>query len=264
MARPTSFVSVLAALLLGAPLAGCGAGPAPTTTPAATATQAPATSPSTAPSKAASAFTLTVVPATSVGRTIPGAKVVFLVTVSGTASDGPVEITAQAPNATTTIEPAQLVPGVVGEVTLVAKDCSCDSTQVGIEIAATRAGARQTETRTLELVSGTDDWKADADAHLAPFITWLAANRPDLGITAATKWEGTPGSWVLVVNHYLYFSTDWELNLAWHVMIAPDDWSRIALRKRGSEVAPSLAFEISSVSGGTAPHEIAPPEAVWR
>jgi hypothetical protein len=205
-----------------------------------------------------------VLPATSVGRTIPGARVVFLVTVSGGAADGPAKITAQAPNATTTIEPAQLLPGVVGEVTVVPRDCTCDATQVGVEIVATRAGVRTTETRTLELVSGTDGWASDAATHLAPFITWLAANRPDLGITPKTTWEGTPGSWVLVVNHYLYFSTDWELDLEWHVMIAPDDWSRMSLRRRGSEVAPSVAFEISSVSGGTAPHEIQPPEAVWR
>jgi hypothetical protein len=77
-------------------------------------------------------------------------------------------------------------------------------------------------------------------------------------------WEGVPGTWVLIVEHYLFFSTDWELDLSWHVMIAPDDWSEIDLRHRDSELAPSLAFKIDSVSANDAPHEIAPPEAVWR
>jgi hypothetical protein len=47
-------------------------------------------------------------------------------------------------------------------------------------------------------------------------------------------------------------------------MSPPDDWARIYLRRRWSEVHPSRAFEISSVSSGAEPREIAPPEAVWR
>lgn len=47
-------------------------------------------------------------------------------------------------------------------------------------------------------------------------------------------------------------------------MIAPDDWARIYLRQRWTETTPSAAFEISSVSAGGDPREIAPPDAVWR
>lgn len=251
---------MIVAIVLAASTAACG-GSTPSATPAASPTAVPS---QTLPSASGIPFTMQVVPAMSIGRTIAGARAVFLVTVSGAPSDGPVEISAQAPNTTTSIEPAQLLPGVVGEVTVVPKDCTCDSTQVGVEIVAIRDGVRQAETRTMELVSGTDDWAADAATHLAPFIEWLATNRPDLGITDATTWEGTPGSWVLVVNHYLYFSADWELDLEWHVMIPPDDWSRIVLRKRWTEVAPSVAFEISSVAGKAEPKETDPPDAVWR
>ena len=42
------------------------------------------------------------------------------------------------------------------------------------------------------------------------------------------------------------------------------DWSQIALRHRGTELTPSLAFKIDSVSGNTTPHEITAPDAVWR
>jgi hypothetical protein len=94
------------------------------------------------------------------------------------------------------------------------------------------------------------------------FTKWLAAERPDLGIDPDTQWQGTPGGWVHVVNHYQYFSETWELGLDWHVIVPPDDWARIHLRRRWTEATPSAAFEISSVSGGSAPHEIEPPESV--
>lgn len=263
MAGLRASAAVWATLILAAFVAGCGPG-APTSSPSSVASRAPVATSTAAPPASAGTYTLQVVPATSIGRTIPEARVVFLVTVSGAAADGPVEITADAPNTRITVEPAQLVPGVVGEVTFVPADCKCESVNVGVTITAERNGVRQVETRTLELASGTDTWAAEAAAHLAPFVTWLETDRPELGITSKTAWDGTPGSWVLIVEHYLYFSTEWELDLEWHVMVPPDDWSRISLRKRGSEVAPSLAFEISSVTNKTEPKEIEPPEAVWR
>lgn len=248
------FLSVMASIALATALVGCGPGASPSPSPTG----------SPAPPSASVDFSMTVVPAQSVGRSIPGAHVVYLVAVSGSPTDEPVRIRAQAPNAKTTVEPELLAPGVVGEVTVVPIDCTCDQTMVGVTITAERGAVSRVETREFELVSGTDDWADEAATHLAPFITWLAANRPELGITEQTTWTGTPGAWVLIVEHYLYFSDDWELDLEWHVMVPPDDWSRISLRKRWSETAPSLAFEISSVAGATAPHEIDPPDAVWR
>lgn len=255
MTRPRSFVPIITSVVLAASAAACG-GPGSTANPGPTATSGP--------SAPAEAFTLEVQPAQSTGRTIGGAKAIFLVTVSGTPSDGPVQITASAPGATVAIEPNPLTPGVVGEVTIVPAPVTADEVLVDVSIAGTRGEVVRTQDRTLTVVPGQDDWAADAAAHLAPFISWLETNRPDLGITAQTEWAGTPGSWVLIVNHYLYFSAEWELDIEWHVMIPPDDWSRIYLRKRFSEVAPSVAFEISSVSGATAPHEIEPPDAMWR
>lgn len=54
------------------------------------------------------------------------------------------------------------------------------------------------------------------------------------------------------------------MTVAWHNMIPPDDWTEVHLRKRGVDTAPSLAFRIKSVKGATAPHVVAPPEAVVR
>jgi hypothetical protein len=219
--------------------------------------------PTVAPTGSPVDFDLEVVPAMSVGRTIGGQQVVFLVSVGGSAADGPVEIAATAAGASVSIEPQPLPPGVVGEVSVVPAAVDSD-VELEVVITATRGGTEKRESRTLAMAPGDDTLRPEADQHLDPFVAWLATTRPELGIDEQTTWEATPGSWVLVVNHYLYFSEAWEVGLDWHVMIPPDDWSRIYLRRRWTETRPSLAFEISSVAGGSEPHEIAPPEDVWR
>lgn len=220
--------------------------------------------PTTGPSpSAASALTLEVVPINSVGRTIGGQPVVFLVKVDGHGSSEAVDVTATAPGATVTIEPQPLPPGVVGEISVVPASVVAES-DLEVRITARRGVIEKTETRTLAMVPGEDFLRAEATEHLDAFVAWLAIARPELGIDGSTTWEATPGSWVLVVNHYLFFSPDWEVDLEWHVMIAPHDWSRIHLRRRWTETTPSLAFEISSVAGRDEPHEISPADAVWR
>lgn len=220
--------------------------------------------PSPSPTAGATVFELDVQPTTSVGFTIPGSTFMFLVSVSGAPADGPVTISAEADGASVAVEPASLPPGTVGEVTVVPEPVTGDEVPLEVTIHATRGGIAREATRTITVQPGTDELGPEAADHLAPFITWLAANRPELGITAETTWEGTAAPWVLIVSHYQYVSNDWELDLAWHVMIPPDDWCRIALRRRWVEATPSLAFEISSFSRQSVPHEIAPPDAVWR
>jgi hypothetical protein len=61
---------------------------------------------------------LEVTPRALVGRTIGGQRVVFLVTVSGSPADGPVDVAAEADRASVTVQPVSLLPGVVGEVTV--------------------------------------------------------------------------------------------------------------------------------------------------
>ena len=54
------------------------------------------------------------------------------------------------------------------------------------------------------------------------------------------------------------------MTVAWHNMIPPDDWSEIHLRRRGVDVAPSIAWRQDSVDGATEPREVEPPEVVVR
>jgi hypothetical protein len=198
-----------------------------------------------------------------VGRAVPGQRVVLLVTVSGTDSGGEVTITAEAPGASVSVAPEAQSAGTVGEVTVVPEPVTAERA-VEVVILASRGGTERRATRTLTVSPGEDTLAPEAAVLMRRFAEWLAAERPDLGIDPDTKWQGTPGGWVLVVNHYQYFSETWELGLDWHVMVPPDDWARIYLRRRWTEATPSAAFEISSVSGGSAPHEIEPPESVWR
>jgi hypothetical protein len=219
--------------------------------------------PSQSPSAPVAEFTLEVTPTDSVGRTIGGQRVVFLVTVSGSPADGPVDVAAEADRASVTVQPVSLLPGVVGEVTVEPEPVAQDM-DVAITISAYRGGVEDHVDRSLGMSPGEDGLAAEARAHLAPFLGWLDQVHPELGIDERTDLEGTPGSWVLVVAHYQFHSEEWEIGLAWHVMIPPDDWARIYLRRRWSEVRPSRAFEISSVSSGAEPHEVDPPGAVWR
>jgi hypothetical protein len=240
-----------ALLLAGMVVAGCGSGPPASDTGQPTA------------SAAGIDFTLDVLPHTVAGRAIPGAPVVLLVTASGDPSEGNVALTAEAHGATVTVEPADLPPGTVGEVTVVPDAVSAEVT-LDVTILGSRGGIEHERTTSVPVAPGEDTIGPEAAALLARFTEWLAAERPDLGVGPDTEFEGDLGGWVLVVNHYQYVSEDWELGLDWHVMIAPDDWARIYLRHRWTESVPSAAFEISSVSGGATPHEIDPPESVWR
>jgi len=238
-------------------LSACTTAPSPTAAP-------PSVNPS--PSSQPSAgvdFTLSVLPELFVGKAIGGQRVLLLVTVSGAPADGPVDVSASAAGAVAMVAPARLSPGTVGEVTVIPAPVTAEQELV-VTITATRGGVERTAERTVGMFPGEDSDAGTAAEHLARFIPWLAANQPELGITAATSWQGTPGGWVLVVTHYQYLSTDWELDIAWHNMIPPDDWVRINLRHRGTESAPSVAFEVSSASANSTPREIPPEPAVWR
>lgn len=209
-------------------------------------------------------FTLQVVPHELKGFAIAGQEVHYLVTLSEGAGSEPVEVSATAENADVTVEFPELTEGRVAEVIVTPEAGSTDTT-VEVTIEGKRGSLTQEEKRTFEVIEGVDDRQERAEELLVPFIEFFAAKHPELNITEETQWTGTMVSpqW-LVVSHYLFFSPEWELHLEWHIMVAPSDWARVDLRKRGSEVAPSLAFEIPSVSQPTEPVPMEVPTEVWR
>jgi hypothetical protein len=197
---------------------------------------------------------------------IAGQHFVYLVTITDEAQESelPVHISATAPGAEVVIYHQDILEGQVAEVVVIPAPASI-GTAIQVTITGTRGTATDEKVVGFEVAEGEDDRQEYAEELLTRFVSWLATNHPELGITEDTAWNGTMVSPVwLVVSHYLFFSEQWELHLEWHVMVAPYDWARIDLRRRFDELAPSYAFEISSVSAASEPIAIEVPETVWR
>lgn len=243
-------------------------------------------------------FDLSVSPS-QVDDVIPEQHVVLLAAVDDPVGGGPVRVSASVPDeledlVDVTVQPEEVAPGSLAEITVVPHDVTTDNdgptpmdmvtvplpdgtvvsmpppigpgaTIVLLEVTGERDGAQRTAWVPIQVSGGEDTLEADATRLRDRFVTWLQAERPDLGITGATEWTPTiVKPHILVVPHYLFLSDDWELHLTWHVMIAPDDWSRITLRPRGS-LAATEAFEIPSVSDPAAvPRPIELPDELDR
>jgi hypothetical protein len=213
-----------------------------------------------------SAFSINVTPEQLNGHSIAGQHCVFLVTMTdeGQESELPVSISAQAPGAEVVIYHEDIFVGEVAEVVVIPAQASIGKT-IKVTITGNRDSASDEKVVSFEVIEGEDDRQEYAEELLDRFVPWLATNHPELGITDDTEWDGTMVSpqW-LVVSHYLFFSEEWEVHIAWHIMMSPDDWARIDLRHRFDELAPSCAFEISSVSATSEPIPMEVPDAVWR
>jgi hypothetical protein len=248
---------LVAALALGA----CGSSTSPSPSPTPTAPPDPSPSP-------AADFAIDVSPPDEPAASrmaIPGSRYCFLVLVTDPAGGTTaVDITATADKAAILdITPASLAPGVVGEVCVAADPTDVETTG-SVTITASRGGMTTTVTRSLPVFPMADERAADARPHFERWVAWLAAEHPELGVTAGAPYEPVFVSTLLVVSHYSYWFEDWEMTVAWHNMIAPDDWSEVHLRRRGVDVAPSIAYRQDSASGGTEPREVEPPEVVVR
>jgi hypothetical protein len=221
-----------------------------------------------------SAFHINVIPETPVQingdpvfkYSIAGQHFVFLVTITDEAEECelPVTISAKAPGAEVVIYYRDIFEGEVAEVVVIPTLASVGQI-IEVTITGTRGNASDEKVASFEVAEGEDDRQEYATELLDKFVSWLATNHPELGITENTAWNGTMVSPVwLVVSHYLFFSEEWELHIEWHIMVPPYDWAKIDLRHRFDELAPSYAFEISSVDATSEPVAIEVPETVWR
>jgi hypothetical protein len=211
-------------------------------------------------------FHINVIPQQLNGDSIAGQHCVFLVTITdeGQECGLPVRISAKAPGAEVVIYYEDIFEGEVAEVVVIPAQESIEKT-IKVTITGTRGRQMVKEVVSFNVVEGQDDRQEYAEELLGRFVSWLAVNHPELGITDATAWNGTMVSPVwLVVSHYLFFSDEWEAHIYWHVMIPPYDWARIDLRHRFDELAPSYSFEISSLNATSLPIPIEVPETVWR
>lgn len=239
-----------------------------------------------------SAVPVRVVPA-RVSDTIPGQRVVLLVTVEDD-SGGTLSLTATAPGFDVFVEDALPTSGQVVEITVIPTmgepplgavpirpqpvdpidpveppvDPDYVPSQenvVPLTITVTSGDESTWLVVPVHVSPGVDDLESAARGHLEPFLVWLAAEHPELGLDPSTELTPTiVRPHILVVSHYLFFSAEWEIGLTWHVMIPPYDWARIYLRPRDS-LSPTMGFEISSVSAPDAvPVEMEPPAEIDR
>ncbi len=97
------------------------------------------------------------------------------------------------------------------------------------------------------------------------FVNYLSTNHTNFKINESTIWDDLgSAAQILVVEHYLFRSTHWEMELARHATIAPHDWVKIYLRPRSS-LFPNWSGQISSWSSGNyTVTEIEPPDEIYR
>ena len=199
---------------------------------------------------------------------IPSQKCLFLVTIEENQTiqgSKPVNISATSPDCQITVFPQTISSGKVAEVIIIPTETEVGK-NVTVIIEGERDGFKQRKTVTLEVIeeeAREETLGPEAVGIRNNFTEWLSTNHPELGITSETAWTGTVvNPLILVVMHYMFLSEDWEMYVTWHVMIPPYDWTRIYLRHRYNQTAPTYAFEISSIQEHSQPQSIEVPDWV--
>lgn len=200
-----------------------------------------------------------------VNGAFPGAELMLLVAVTSE-DDSPVTLTANAGDAPATIEPSEIRPGEVAEVSIVPAP---GMESLAVSVTGVRGKVERTVVEETPVVPDTDQLGPEARQLMAVFSAWLADERPEFGITPTTELEGNAvAPMLLVVTHYMFKTDAWEIGLAWHIMIPPDDWAEIYLRPR-DEAVPTVAFRLASrqaafADGVVEISEVEPPAEVVR
>jgi hypothetical protein len=185
---------------------------------------------------------------------IPGERVVFLVMIEDFYPDqGPIELRVEATGArvdqSTVTTPAN---GEIAEIAVELDESGANAT-ASVEFIVDSCAAEQ---RTIGIMDWEDTREQEAEPYFERWVAWLEAEHPELGITSATEWESEFVMPVLIVSHYAYWNADWEMVVSWHVMVPPDDFTEVRLRRRGVESYYETAFRQDSFADETQPHEI--------
>lgn len=180
---------------------------------------------------------------------LPGEPVILLVAVEDdVAGGGPVELAATSiGGAAASVEPTSISPGELAEVTVVADEVA-EERDIEVTVTARRGDEERQASKTIVVMPGQDELGPTATEMLGLFLPWLAEQQPELGIGPETELTGmVVAPRLLVVSHYAFLNEDYEIGLAWHIMIAPDDWADIYIRPRDA-LRPTAAFRLSSWS----------------
>jgi hypothetical protein len=182
-----------------------------------------------------------------VNRLIPGRRPLAL--VSAAAGEG--ERSALAGRSslagmTVSFEPDTLAPGDTVEVWVSVPAVSEDAPfTVTVEVGE----GEETQTLTVDAtaVPGADDVAETARDIASVFLGRLTGSVPGLPVDTSGLVGGTPVAGLLVVTHYAWFTEELEIGLAWHIMVAPDDFAELYIRPRDQQV-PTHTYRINSWS----------------
>ncbi len=164
-----------------------------------------------------------------------GGGVYLLNIVPGADLTGDVAITVSADKTLG----AQLTTAIVnGQITITELTLSPTArAALGIHYITVTA-SNQTHQESIQLEAELLNWgilsMGTATEKQGEFIDWLGDEHPELGNFSSMQWDmyGTyPG--IKIVEHYTYLGDEWEFRICFHVMIPPDDWSQMSLRRRG-------------------------------
>jgi hypothetical protein len=137
-----------------------------------------------------------------------------------------------------------------------------------IEVTLTITGSEIGVTRNSAYIKIVD-WTSTVTAEIIEirdrFVEYLEENCTTFQINESTSWDAFGNApMILIVEHYLFKSEYWEMEISRHVTIQPHDWVKIYLRPRRS-LAPIWSGIIKSWgSGNHTIDEIEPPEEIFR
>ncbi|UCD63855.1 MAG: hypothetical protein JSW34_00055 [Candidatus Zixiibacteriota bacterium] len=143
---------------------------------------------------------------------------------------------------------AQLTTGLLNAESAITELTVSPTRQVPLGLhVVTVTAENQTHQQSLELEVEVFNWGIlsmnKAQETLDQFTDWLSDEHPELGNFANQRWElYSTYPLIKIVEHYTFLSDDWEFRICFHVMIPPNDWSKMWLRPRG-EWEPVLAAQ---------------------
>ncbi|HAS04869.1 MAG TPA: hypothetical protein DCR71_03815 [Dehalococcoidia bacterium] len=177
-------------------------------------------------------------------------------------------ISATAENAYISVGPKGISEGYVAEVVVVPDEGTAGSI-IRVRVKAEWQGYSDTETITLnvqEKPESLEELTSEAISIRNTFISWVATNCPELGISLDESWYGTvvyPNT--VVIKYFLFFSEKWEVGIRWNTSTSSVDWAQMYIRLRTAQFTPSQSFEIDSLSATNKNiYEISPHSMVWR
>lgn len=97
------------------------------------------------------------------------------------------------------------------------------------------------------------------------FLQYIESNTTFSNINSSTEWNfcGSPAQ-ILIVEHCLFQSEFWEIEISRHVMISPHDWAQTYIRPR-NQTSPIWSAKIDSWSlDNSSIYEIDSPSEIFR